>query len=58
MAKVYIFTDEKEAVEFSGEIFDEVITNMFGEDIFFLLSEDSKDLFLTEDGTSIFIQEQ
>ena len=57
MAKVYIFTDEKDAVEFGGEIFDEVISSMFGEDIFFLLSEDSKDLFLTEDETSIFIQE-
>ncbi len=56
MAKVYIFTDENGAVEFSGELLDEYLSSIY-EDSIFILSEDSKNLFLTEEGGALFIQE-
>ena len=56
MAKVYIFTDEKGAIEFSGELLDEYLSSLY-EDSIFILSEDGKNIFLTEDGTALFIQE-
>ena len=56
MAKVYIFTDESDAVEQGGEMLDEYLSNLY-EDKIFLMSEDNKFLFLTEDDSSFLIQE-
>lgn len=56
MAKVYIFTDENTAIEVGSTAFDEILSEDYGDRIF-LISEDGKSLFLTEDGTSLMIQE-
>ena len=56
MAKVYIFIDENDAAEYGGEMLDEYLSADFGDKIF-LISEDGKSLFLTEDGSSYLIQE-
>lgn len=56
MAKVYIFTDDNASKEYGGELLDEYLSSLY-EDRIFLLSEDGKYLFLTEDGSSLLIQE-
>lgn len=56
MAKVYIYTDENDAVEQGGDMLDEYLSSVF-EDKIFLISEDSKYLFLTEDESAFVIQE-
>lgn len=56
MAKVYIFIDENTAVEAESEVFDNILSEEFGDKIF-LISEDGKYIFLTEEGSSLMIQE-
>lgn len=56
MAKVYIFTDESNAKEYGGEMLDDFLSSIY-EDKIFLMSEDNKFLFLTEDENSFLIQE-
>jgi hypothetical protein len=56
MAKVYIFTDETDAIEYGGELMDEYLSNVF-EDQIFIMSEDNKFLFETEDGNAFLVQE-
>ena len=55
-SKVYIFIDENTAEEYSGEFLDEMLSEQFGDKIF-LISEDGKNLFLTEEGNSLLVQE-
>lgn len=56
MAKVFIYTDETSAKEYGGEIFDEYLASEF-EDAVFIISEDSKNLLICEDGLTFVIQE-
>lgn len=56
MAKVYIFTDENEAVEYGGEMLDDYLSALYDDKVF-LMSEDSKYLFSTEDDSAFIIQE-
>lgn len=56
MAKVYIFTDETDAIEYGGELMDEYLSSVF-EDQIFIMSEDNKFLFETEDGNAFLVQE-
>lgn len=55
-ATVYIYIDENDAAEYGGIALDEYLSADFGDKIF-LISEDGKSLFLTEDGASYLIQE-
>lgn len=56
MAKVFIYTDETSAKEYGGEIFDEYLASAF-EDAVFIISEDSKNLLVCEDGLTFITQE-
>ena len=55
MAKVYIFTDDNASKEYGGELLGDFLSSLY-EDKVFLMSEDGKYLFLTEDG-AFLVQE-
>ena len=56
MAKVYIFTDKDKEEEYSGEIFDSFLSDNYSGRVF-ILSEDNSNIFMSEDGEALFIQE-
>lgn len=56
MAKVYIFTDKDKAEEYSGEILDNYLSESY-EGRTFILSEDNKNILMTEDEEGLLIQE-
>lgn len=53
---VHIFLDEEEALEAGSIALDDYLTANYG-DRTFLVSEDGKFLFITEEGSSFLIQE-
>lgn len=54
--KVFIFTNDDDALEYAGELLDSELSEE-NEDKIFIMYEDGQSILMNEEGTALFVQE-